>query len=166
MWFVFRIENIPDFDSIERGHLCCLCFEVLIALLFLCTYIVLKASSCVTFSVNFLPLKQVLFVSIQAPAIQYWRYDFLTYKYWLIITPTVIQSINSDVKLCISECDAINLQYKLHPECWPYFRHIFRKKFLWCDMSYIRNLMVCNLSQNLHQIYINLEDKLGNCLCY
>ena len=39
------------------------------ALSCLCTYIVLKASSCVTFSVIFLSLEQVLLISIQAPTI-------------------------------------------------------------------------------------------------
>ena len=52
-WSVFRNKKIPIFYSTERSHLCCLCFYILIALMFLCTYILLKASSCVTFSVFF-----------------------------------------------------------------------------------------------------------------
>ena len=44
---------MPDFYSTERSHLCCLCFEILVALMFLCTYIALKVSSCVNFSVIF-----------------------------------------------------------------------------------------------------------------
>ena len=53
VWFVFRNKEIPNFYSTERIHLCCLSFEILIALMFLCTYIVLRASSCVTFIVIF-----------------------------------------------------------------------------------------------------------------
>ena len=39
---------------VQRSHLCCLCFYILLmALILICTYIVLKASSCVTFSAFF-----------------------------------------------------------------------------------------------------------------
>ena len=68
----FMNKTIPNFDGIKSSHLCCLCFQILIALLFLSTYIALKSSSYVTLSVIFvLPWQQVLFVLIQAPAIPY-----------------------------------------------------------------------------------------------
>ena len=51
VWVAFRNKEIPNFYSTERSHLCCLSFEILIELMFLCTYIALKASSCVTFIV-------------------------------------------------------------------------------------------------------------------
>ena len=53
VWFFFRNRKIPNFYSTERSHLCCFCFEMLIALMFPCTNIVLKVSSCATFSVIF-----------------------------------------------------------------------------------------------------------------
>ena len=49
----FRNKNIPNSYSTKRSHVCCRCFYILIALMFLWTYIVHKASSCVTFSVFF-----------------------------------------------------------------------------------------------------------------
>ena len=48
-----KIKNILNLYSTERSHLCCLCFQILIALMFLCTYFVFKAKSCVTFSMIF-----------------------------------------------------------------------------------------------------------------
>ena len=37
-----RNKKIPNFYTTERSYLCCLCFYILIALMFLCTHIVLE----------------------------------------------------------------------------------------------------------------------------
>ena len=52
-FFFFRNRKIPNFYSTQRSHLCCFCFEMLIAFMFPCTNSVLEVSSCVTFSVIF-----------------------------------------------------------------------------------------------------------------
>ena len=65
----FYNKKIPIFDDIKSSQLSCLCFYILIALLFLC-----KFSEPVPVWLSlwfFWPLDQVSFVSIQAPTIWY-----------------------------------------------------------------------------------------------
>ena len=66
----------------------------------------------------------------------YYEMDYLFYSfYWLDSleirldhNSTYYRSLskNSDVKPRISHCDSQNLQYKTHPEFWPFHRRIFK----------------------------------------
>ena len=85
----FQKWKIPNFNSIERNHSCCLVLGPYFIIVSIYLYRT-KKSVPVWLSVWFLPLEQVSFVLIQAPTIRYAyrlpsRYEFLIFR--LIVTP-------------------------------------------------------------------------------
>ena len=93
---------------------------------------------------------------LQNNVIMKWTARFIRFTGWIPLkygsttTPPIKKlSKNSDVKPRISHCDSQNLQYKTHPEFWPFHRRIFKTSLYYKTRliletrRYIRDLMVC-----------------------
>ena len=112
----------------------------------------------------------------------YYEMDYSFYSfYWLDSleirldhNSTYYRSLskNSDVKPRISHCDSQNLQYKTHPEFWPFHRRIFKTSLYYKTRliletrRYIKqreqSLSTCkNYTHNLVINYVNTGKTIG-----
>ena len=67
-------------------------------------------------------------------------------------------SKNSDVKPRISHCDYQNLQYKTHPEFWPFHRRIFKTSL------YYKTRLILETRRYIQYIKGNVCTWVANCL--